>query len=159
MSTQIEWRNGGSPGNPNQLKEIEATLDVSFPEDFCRLILSHQGGVPHKNSFIVPAVSGAFGSCVGAFLWIEKENDDSIEIAIRNLEFLPSGFVPFADDGGGNYICFNYNKLNVDHSSTVVYWNRSASPKDQVIQLCSTFCEFLSMLSERGEIVSKLGAS
>jgi hypothetical protein len=57
---------------------------------------------------------------------------------------LPEGLVPFADDGGGDYMCLDYR--NKPEAPGVVYWAHERGKHDSVFPLANSFSEFLDIL-------------
>src|SRR5688572_18794485 len=105
---KLEWRNCAPPITNERVREIESSLSVVFPNDFRDCVKICHGGTPSKHNFLVPAPLGSFGSCLGYLLNFSKEDEDNIEAILRDMVVRPGELVPFAEDGGGDFICFDY---------------------------------------------------
>jgi hypothetical protein len=85
------------------------------------------------------------GSCLGVLLSFDEGDPENMLVTHEDLApFLPPGVIPFADDGGGDFICFKYEQAEA--TPQVVYWHHG---EREVVPLADTFTGFLEMLHER----------
>ncbi|HCU07139.1 MAG TPA: hypothetical protein DIC42_06155 [Holosporales bacterium] len=85
--------------------------------------------------------------------WNYKKNNGSLLSTYQNPpEFFPKGFIPFSEDGGGNYICFDYRTCS--ENPLIVYWDHGIEENEGIFFLADSFEEFLSMLKSEEEIAA-----
>ncbi len=70
---------------------------------------------------------------------------------IQNLpEFFPKGLIPFSQDGGGNYLCFDYR--NCTENPPIVFWHHAIEENEGIFHLADSFEEFISSLKSEEEL-------
>jgi cell wall assembly regulator SMI1 len=144
----LTWTDCDPPVSAMRIQEVEAALAIDFPQDFRECIQQCQGGTPSKRNFLVPATRRAFGSCLAVLLSVAEDNSENMLRTYEMLaEQLPPGFVPFAEDGGGDYICFDYSNRGPTGNPPIVYWHRSGLPGNETIPLAPNFSSFIQMLT------------
>ena len=143
MSWQdIAWVDCQGEIGDAEVRKVEQALGIAFPDDYRACVKRCHGGRPRDNnfSFTDPTV-GRMESCLGILLsFSEGDPENILETHRRLLPFLPHGIVPIADDGGGDFICFQYS--GGDRPS-VVYWHHG---EGSVVPLSKSFSDFLGML-------------
>jgi hypothetical protein len=69
---------------------------------------------------------------------------------VNMLERVPHftlGLIAFTEDGGGNYICFDYRKGKDDPDPPIVFWDHEFhSGGEEPFFVARNFAEFLSLL-------------
>jgi hypothetical protein len=140
-----EWEGCHAPLDPGRLEAVERALGVSFPDDYRECIRACHGGHPRENVFwFDDPVIGRMGSCLGVLLsFTEGDSENILETYNALRPHLPAHTIPFADDGGGDFMCFSYQAGESD--PTVVYWPHGEAG---VIPLADTFSEFIDMLKD-----------
>lgn len=89
--------------------------------------------------------------------WSYKQNNGSLLSTFNSPpEFFPEGLVAFSEDGGGNYICFDYRQGKKNSDPSVVFWNHEAEIGKDVSFVAINFEVFLSMLKSEEEIEEEL---
>jgi hypothetical protein len=128
---------------------VEKTIGVKFPEIFINLVKNNDGAhpVPDIFSYYDIFFKRENENCVGAFLCIEISSSGDILTTYQDPpEFFPEGIVSFAEDGGGNYICFDYREGKDNLDPPIVYWNHEANEGEDVSFVAKDFETFLGML-------------
>jgi hypothetical protein len=143
----LTWRHCGTPIDDSRIEEVEQVLGITFPDDFRECIKQCHKGSPSRQDFRVPSPAGEFGSCLGFLISFDRDDEDRIELICEDLEDIPNGIIPFAEDGGGDFICFDYNNPNNDGSPSVLYWHRAGLPGNEFCALSTSFSGFLELLS------------
>lgn len=70
-------------------------------------------------------------------------------------DFFPKGLVPFGENGGGNFICFDYRKVTKGNNPPIVYWIHEYEDGKNISSLANNFKEFIEMLKDpESEIVA-----
>jgi|SRR3990170_2098806 len=143
MSWQdIAWEDcRGELGDP-EVRKVEQALGVSFPEDYRACVKKCHGGRPRDNnfSFVDPALGRMESSLAILLSFSDDDVENIVETHRRLLPFLPHGVIPFADDGGGDFVCFQYAGQS---QPSVVYWHHG---ERSVVPLSESFSGFLGML-------------
>lgn len=143
---EIKWEDFSSPIGDDEIKNIEGKLGVRLPSDFVEVAKEHHGGVPSPNSFYYNSpYAGKVKTNLTSILSFDLDDVEGIVDTYEDLkDQLPDGVVPFGDEGGGDYVCFDYRS---DASAPrVIYWAHEFAPEDAIIPLASTFTEFLEKL-------------
>ena len=58
------------------------------------------------------------------------------------------GLIPFGENGGGDYICFDYRHDKTTDNPPIVIWNHDMGLKHRVVFVANNFEEFINMLHE-----------
>ena len=58
------------------------------------------------------------------------------------------GLIPFGENGGGDYICFDYRNDKTTDNPPIVIWNHDMGLKHRVVFIANNFEEFINMLHE-----------
>ena len=82
---------------------------------------------------------------VSSFYPWDKDREISLNVVLENSEEINEGFLPFADDPGGNYYLLN---LNHEGNGQVYYWLHDSEFEngDNKVLLFDTFANFLNSL-------------
>lgn len=143
---KIEWRKGNKIDS-GSLDKIETIWRVKLPEDFKEIVLSHNKGRPNLNVFNTTESKGrVFGGLLN-FDLNEKVNVLSDYQILK--ERLPERIFPFAEDPGGNFICFDYR--NNESIPQIILWNHEGIViNERNIFKCelvsNSFSKFISQL-------------
>lgn len=132
------------------IEETGKALKIEFQEDFKKFYLKQNGGSPIQDKYYVADYDTFI--TIDSFLPIKYKAEDSdlwtLEQSFEHLQSkgaLPEGLVPFANDMGGNKICFD-----ADGKIYIVYMdlgNPIENPK-AVRYLAASFSEFVNNLEE-----------
>lgn len=131
----------------NDIREIEAKLNIVLPKQLIEHYLKFNGGTPDK-PFFYSAVSDIETS-VHAFLPMKYTDQIGYTLEdgyldFRNRKVIPEKFLPFAHDAGGNPFC-----INLENGHVVIIWLDLGEVNDEAIRfLTNDFDEFLNALSE-----------
>ena len=134
------------------LTAAELILGVRLPQSYRALAQRYPSGRPLPNEFTVKHRKGTWGSCVGVLLSIDPRHSGNVFQHISHLagdDQLPAHLVPIIDDGGGDLVCLDYRGDGSQPS--VVYWAHELGGEDGLVQIASSFDEFLRILEEEGE--------
>jgi ankyrin repeat protein len=142
-----------SPGprlSAEDIKEFEREIGYKLPVSYQRFLLKHNGGRPFPADF--KQVIGGFKitNNVTTVLRLLNESSSGVRGTWRDAQQeLPSGFLPFARDVGGEAICIclkgaDYGAVYVSHGF-VEYLGRPAEMRP----LAGSFASFLGMLFDK----------
>jgi SMI1-KNR4 cell-wall len=143
----LTWGRCDPPIGDDRVDEVERILRVRFPADFRDCVKQCHGGRPTKQDFRFRDAKGEMGSCLGVLLSFAPNKAENILDIYRMLaEQLPAGLIPFAEDGGGDFMCFDYSNKDGADTPRVVYWHHEGLPGNDVSPLSPSFSTFLDML-------------
>ena len=139
------------------IKLFEKTHDILLPEKYIEYVNNKEGIVLEKDTFRYWDQNNWCINFIGRFLCWANNNLYSYYSYLSNVyndppEFFPNDLIPFAPDGGGNYICFDYRNCRED--PPIVYWDHGIEENEGIFHLADSFEEFLSMLKSEEEIVA-----
>ena len=126
--------------SPESVAKAEKELGVKLPADFLAIAAVHQGAGPEPDGFDTP---DGGGSAISSLFHFEEGLFNNIVARWDSAVALPDKVIPFAADGLGNLICFDY-RTTPDHPS-VVFWDHEKCD-DPPQFIASSFTEFLSKL-------------
>ena len=86
---------------------FEKNENIKLPNKYKELVRYRDGGILKRNIFVYKDNDMINENCIGYFLCWQKdvlETENIIDEINNPPEFFPKGLIPFAPDGGGNYI-------------------------------------------------------
>lgn len=142
----------GAQISEDDILKLEATLGITFPQEYKSFLLQNNGGMPEDDveyDFIEtnPATGEKHdqGSDIQYFY-----NTEELTQAYESLtceELIPASYIPIACDSFGNDILLSTAPNDVGH---VCFANHEAehpdSPFSVISEVADSFSEFLSML-------------
>lgn len=151
LKNDIEWDNCQGNVSDDRIKYIEEIILIKFPESYLSTIKYCDGGVPVKCdfSFIYQSTGRKITDCIGRFLPLnDSAGGNLLQDFLDPPEFYVEGLVPFAENGGGDYICFDYRQGKNIFNPQIVYWSHGAGIGKDVSFVANNFEEFINMLEE-----------
>ncbi|MDX2105821.1 MAG: SMI1/KNR4 family protein [Candidatus Melainabacteria bacterium] len=150
----IEILSPGPSIKLEQIDNIEKTLKVSFPEDYKRFLLAHNGGTPSPGAF--NCVDGESSSVCGFHEIGADDHKDILNVAKIRKDRLPRNFVAIACDGGGNEICIDcepgqdFGKVYFWEHETEADLSQGETPETagNIHLIAPSFTKFLECLHE-----------
>ena len=139
----IEWQFVEYKPSKAEIEKVEKYFGVQFPSNYVECVLEHNGGYPSHCIFFV---NGREESIMN-FLCISGDEHGIIKTAQDISDRLENGIIPFARDGGGNHICFDYRANTLLPS--IVFWEHEKAflrVDDAVAKISDSFMEFLNSL-------------
>ncbi len=150
MLQELVWEDCRSPVDPSVIHAVETALGIEFPADYKAVILRCNGGhpKPYLFSYRDPDQGVRVGTAFAALLTVDEPGSPDNILSVRNDldSVLPPEVIPFAEDGGGDYICFDYRSKDSGEAPSIVYWAHENPPSLAVITLAESFQAFLDML-------------
>jgi hypothetical protein len=129
----------------NVLEGAEMLLGIRYPGAY-REIIREFSGASGDVEFRVDRPSPGFDVCgVGLLHSLLPWSSESVDSRLSSwLEHgLSERIVPFGEDGGGNYVCFDYRQADVPR---IVYYFHELYGDDGIMDVCESFDEFLRRL-------------
>lgn len=148
IGKNLTWFFDPKPATDEDITAIENTVGHRFPDDYREFAKHYSGGSPNERDFEFPDdVAGTFYASASEFFSLRLNDDGNLLSQMEQTEFLPSDLIPFARDGGGNYIC-----LDLRSGSTrppVVFWhNGRRGLGDEISFVAKSFSDFVELLHE-----------
>ena len=148
----MEMKNTGPNLSKDDLKQFEKRIDFLLPGSYREFLLQFNGGRPNPYHFFVPNWRHQ-RSLVNDFNGIVPGKYNDLEEDIGVLEDrLPKGFIPIADDPGGNRILLG---LHGPTQGKIYFWDHENEPEDptdnledysNIYLLADNFADFLKSL-------------
>ena len=126
----------------SQIEGAEAFLGVRFPASYHQVLLEFNGAY---GGATFSMLGKEHGGGIGVWLSLLPWDSESIWATLSTWpeHKLPTEVVPFGEDGGGNYVCFDYRHSDVP---SVVVWYHELVGEDGIFPVADTFDDFLQLL-------------
>ncbi|AQY49783.1 hypothetical protein PWEIH_02222 [Listeria weihenstephanensis FSL R9-0317] len=132
----------------DRLEVFEKEHDIRFSTEYRKFLLNYNGGYPDKSTFKIKGEDGEYESILNVLYGIGEMYDNLEKNFDIFDELVDVGFVPIADDPGGNQICISINKENY---GAIYFWEHELGNEDELENLfyiAANFDEFLTNLYE-----------
>ncbi len=129
------------PLTKEALNETQNSLGVVFPTSYTECVLHNNGGRPTPSTFDYPNQQGAVFQ---RLLPVAAEDRYGILFTMDALsDRLAPGYVPFASDPFGNYLCFRYPAGKDVH---IFFWDHEKGSDVSPVPVCDGFDALLRSL-------------
>lgn len=131
------------------LTEIENRFGIKLPPVYVNFITKHNGARLDVDSFDFYDVD-IEGNNSASIAFIQAQKicrfiDGLSSESMDDPDYFPKKLIPFGDDGGGNYMCFDYRINN--NTPSIIYWNHDVYENSKRISfIANNFEEFINML-------------
>ena len=137
----VEWQDPMPAPSQEDIAFVERTVGVKLPSDFKDFCWHYHGGFPDPDEIEIAGFGRTLVNQVLPFVDDNKEGIRSIASVSKDVEGLTEGLVPFAEEPGGNYFCFDCRS----GKQNVVFWFHE---QNTVFEICDSFTEFVEILAE-----------
>ena len=122
------------------IESVEHSWQITLPDDYKQVALKYDGGYPNPNHFKVGEKLEIFNNLISLD---ENECDNIYEILEDLQNRLGDQLIPFAEDGFGNVLCFDYSA-----DKSVVFWNHEKNYDEfkEAAFVCSSFSSLIESL-------------
>lgn len=104
------------------IEHMEDRLQITLPDDYKQFVFKYDGGYPHPNHFKVNEKVEIFNN----LLSLDENETDNIYEVLEDLQNrIGDQLIPFAEDGFGNLLCFDYSA-----DKTIVFWDNEKNYDD-----------------------------
>jgi hypothetical protein len=147
--------------DPKVIKELEAKLCVSLPRVYVAFVSKHNGASLNTKDCFNFNRGGLKSSSGIAFLNVLKIIDDIESLLHQTTEdendpnpfkfyhYFSKWLVPFGENGGGDFVCFDYRENNDTDSPKIIFWRHDAwNSGERISFVANNFEEFIKMLYE-----------
>jgi len=140
---ELEIQGNNEVLTKSRLQEFERIIGVQLPQKYREFLLKYNGGYPRPYYFTISKEQGI--GMVNIFYGIGEMYDNLDKKIDIFDEIMDIGFIPIADDSGGNQICLG---LTEKYSGNVYFWIHDEDPEDMsnMYFLAKDFEEFLETL-------------
>lgn len=122
------------------IESVENRLEITLPEDYKQIVLKYDGGYPNPNHFKVDGKVEIFNNLISLD---ENEYNNIYEILEDLQDRIGDQLIPFAEDGFGNLLCFDYSA-----NKNIVFWDHEKNHDDfkELPLVCSSFSSLIENL-------------
>jgi len=128
------------------LENFEKENFIAFPNEYKYFLHEYNGGHPDKSLFKIKSNFEEYENVLNVFYGIGTKYA-KLENIINYLdELIEIGFLPIANDPGGNQICIG---ISNEFYQKIYFWDHETEIKLENLQFVSdSFLEFLNDLTE-----------
>ena len=147
--TDIEWHRSNQPLHEKDLI-LQKNFPFKLPSKFIELLkLSNGGSIDYDFSYYDIYFKEIIETAIGGIYGINSsDSEDIVKEYLHPPEFFPQNLVAFAEDGGGNFVCFDYRTAPETNNPPIVHWNHEADEGQDASYVANNFDEFIGILSE-----------
>lgn len=130
------------------IQDFERINGVQLPQQYREFLLKYNGGYPKPYYFTISKEQGI--GMVNIFYGIGEMYDNLDKKIDIFDDIFDAGFIPIADDSGGNQICLGLTEM---HFGNVYFWIHDEDPEDMdnMYFLAKDFLGFLEKLHDEME--------
>ena len=145
-----------SPLSQAELDGLSKSLQVCLPSDYIDFLKLGDKIWLDKNCIQYQVTGTQKTDCTFVFFLgissTSEINEEFLSINKKPPEFFPNGLVAFAQDGSGNYICFDYRDKSKNLNPYIVIWEHEADIGKDVSFVAKDFETFIGMLKSDDEL-------
>lgn len=139
MGNIIEWRRGKTI-DENLILDVESRFNIKFPITYIKIVVENDGGRPYPKYFETDNKDGSMNNLIP----FDLNKEFNISWVYENSNF-PKGIYPFADDPGGNTICFDYRSNNDNPRIVFFEHELETDDKENFWFISQTFDDFINL--------------
>jgi cell wall assembly regulator SMI1 len=126
---EVKWKYLERPVSEQEIRKVEEELNVTFPADYKQCVQVNHGASPEQFVLDVEGIERAFGSLL--MVNTPESASDIVRTYESYKDTLPKDIIPFADDPGGNLVCFDYK----DHKGNpiIVFWEHEEACEKEIL--------------------------
>jgi len=134
------------PATLDEVEALEQEWGISFPDDYKRVVMEHQGMSPNPCVLDLGRSNTAVSELLTLRMDPSRRSYAMLHVysLIKNL--VPAGIYPFAGTGTGDYLCFDYRSSAT--APKVVFYFTEALGEDALYPVADSFTDFLSKLHD-----------
>ncbi|MFD1435988.1 SMI1/KNR4 family protein [Kroppenstedtia eburnea] len=138
----VIWKYAEGPVNEKAVTQTEELLGVRLPDDFKKIAVENDCGIPHPGRYDLNGGVMVFGQL---FSMDPNRDGNIVEVTRtgRSEHGMLNSIVVFADDPAGNFLCFDYSQLN-DGYPAIIFWDHEIEGGDPE-KICNTFTQLFDM--------------
>ena len=120
------------------IESVEHRLQITLPEDYKQFVLKYDGGYP--NHFKVDGKVEIFNNLIS----LDENGYNNIYEILEDLQDrIGDQLIPFAENGFGNLLCFDYSA-----NKNIVFWDHEKNYGDfkELPLVCFSFSSLIENL-------------
>lgn len=120
------------------IESVEHRLQITLPEDYKQFVLKYDGGYP--NHFKVDGKVEIFNNLIS----LDENGYNNIYEILEDLQDrIGDQLIPFAENGFGNLLCFDYSA-----NKNIVFWDHEKNHDDfkESTFVCFSFSSLIGNL-------------
>lgn len=127
------------------IEKIEKQYYIVLPEQYKKLMLKYNGYALEPCKIVV------YDKIEGINTFLNINNDEYGVIATHKIieDRIGKEIIPFAEEGGGCYFCFDYRECK--ENPPIVFFDSDVSKCRCIINVSNSFEEFMNSLIELDE--------
>ncbi|HYO57894.1 SMI1/KNR4 family protein [Archangium sp.] len=146
MTAEVQWKpyvwDEPRPAPPDELDLLEKQWSVRLPEEYKKLVLTHQGMTPTPGIFNVGKIEDAM-SVLLTIITDPKHKSYAISDSYSILKLhIPAKIYPFAMTPGCGHLCFDY-RSSMDQPKIVL-----VTEEMYVYPVADSFTAFMNSLHD-----------
>ena len=136
-------------------KFVESNLGVCFPLAF-KKIYEDSKEAEYKNlvfSYFDKEIGSMMKEGIGKFLsFMPSDTSNILRKTLIHPQFYKRKIIPFADIGGGNFLCFDYSIEGFnDPNPPIIFWLQGYEDSKNIADVAINFETFLKNLKDEDE--------
>lgn len=134
---------------------VEKNLQLKFPKAFIDCINQVDSGEPEKPlfSYQEPYAKRIITDSASFISFNPERSDNILRSNLLVPEFFPKNLVRIMENGGGDYVCFDYSIDGFqDKDPPIVLWLHEYEDGKNIVDLAINFETFLNNLKSEEEI-------
>lgn len=141
----LDWKGCRDAAEDEQIRLAEDELRIRFPLAYVECVKLCHGGYPRQMAFtFVDQLIGEMSSGVAQMLSFDWSDEENILATFNRLkDQLPSGVIPIADDGTGDFVCLDFRS---HERPRITYWHHEREGEEALSVLAEDFDSFMEML-------------
>lgn len=122
------------------IESVEHRLQITLPSYFKQFVLKYDGGYPNPNHFKVDGKVEILNNLISLD---ENEYNNIYEILEDLQDRIGDQLIPFAENGFGNLLCFDYSA-----NKNIVFWDHEKNYGDfkELPLVCFSFSSLIENL-------------
>ena len=134
-------------------KKILENFPFNLPKKYLEILKENDGGcVDYDFRYYDNSFEEELPGSIAIFFGLQCEDGDNLIVRYKKLpDFFPENLIPFGEDGGGNFVCFDYRDNPKSEDPPITYWIHDYEDEKSLSFIAKDFEEFLSILKEPEE--------
>lgn len=148
---EIKWDKCKEIVTLDRIKYIESIIGKVLPLSYIETVSPCDQGAPLRTDFQYYDIyfEDWFYSGIGSFLALnESKSLNFLKLYYNPPEFFPKGVIAFAENGGGDFMCFDYRVDEESRDPQIILWRHGTDLEKSISFIANNFEEFLNMLEE-----------
>ena len=139
-------------GSFEAVVDLEKSNDIKLPRNYVEFITRHNGAWINVTDFefdnpYYPVNNGS-GVYFSEIEDIQNIINDLMDINVEEPGYFYEKLIPFGDNGGGDFICFDYRECDTDNPPIIIWFHDVLDNSERIVFVANNFEEFVDKLHE-----------